>query len=295
MQDLEGGRAQCKEMPSIDLTLAVNYLPAVEVTLKVAFISSCLALLSSTEVFGGFSIMVLMLSIDRSLSNIWILDGNALQFAVLLSWFVNYLRTAAMAPGFVMPMATWLWCVFAFSLVAEPKSVQEFFVLYGSGSGGRIRQIMPALGSSFFVGLFTFLPGPIESGVARIMRSLAFTLLCVLWVYVVNVWRARPRQQAGGMCVFTCHAIIARFCPVLYTQWLVAVLFSVACVVAIAWHYLKLHVVAVAVQPPSVYSPAPPLPEESHTTVMNTIAEGDEEDLEAYFQTAKLQQLKVCD
>lgn len=295
MQDLESP-GKDGNMPSIDLTLAVNYLPAVEVVIKTAFVTSCLALLSPSDTLGGIAVMVMMVSVDRSLSSAWIMDGNALQFSVLLSWFVNYLRTAAVAPGLALPVATWLWCASSFVLVAEPKSVQEFFVLYGSGAGGRFKQVLPAVGNCFFMGLFAFLPGPTESGLAKIARSLGFVALCVLWVYVVNVWRPRPRQQAAGMCVFTSHAIVARFSPVLYVYGAMAVVYSLACAVAVVWHYVRLHSVSVTVHQvqPGSTAPSPPLPEEPHAG-MGTITEEDEEDLEAFFQTAKLQQMKACD
>ncbi len=53
---MQDGEARTeREMPSISLTLAVNYLPAVEVMLKVA-VSSRLALVVESEVLGLLSI-----------------------------------------------------------------------------------------------------------------------------------------------------------------------------------------------------------------------------------------------
>jgi hypothetical protein len=278
MQDIEA-RAE-GQMPSIDLTLAINYLPAVEVVMKVAAVSSCLALVGS-EMLGMLSIMALLLSVDRSLGNTFILDGNALQYSVLLSWFVNHLRASAHAPPLVLPMASVLWWLTGYMLVVEPRPVQEFFVLYGVGTGGRMRQLLPALTNNLFVALFTFLPCAEESGGSRVMRSLVYTLLCVLWVYMVTVWRTAPLQPSGGMCVFTCHALIARFSPVLYLHWTMACGYALASIAAMLYHYVALHVA-----PPTEVSP----PREAHK--ISTIAEEEDEDLEAYFQSAKLQQLK---
>jgi hypothetical protein len=247
----------------------------VEVVLKVALVSVCLALVGG-EMLGLLSILSLMLSVDRSLASTFILDGNALQFTVLLSWFVNHLRASAHAPAFVLPMASVLWYASAFMLVAEPRAVQEFFVLYGVGTGGRVQQLLPALTNNLFVGLFTFLPCADESGGVKVLRSLGFTLLCVLWVYVVGVWRTAPRQAAGGMCAFACHALIARFSPVLYLHWTLAGGYALASLGPMIYHYVALHA-----------APIEEGPKETHK--IGTIAEEDDEDLEAYFQSAKLQ------
>ena len=303
MRDLEAGQdlgqgSGAEEMPTIDLTLAVNYLPAVEVVLKVALFASTLSLMDQSEIFYGVAVMALMLSVDRSLrcelrspGSVWILDGNALQFAVLMSWFVNRLRTEASAPGFVLPLAMMAWILASLALVAEPKAVQEFYGLYG-GAGGTLRQIGPGVVNSFFVGLSAFLPCEAESGGVRVLRSLGFTLLCVLWVYVVGVWRARPRQHQGGMCMFASHALIARFCPVLYLPWFWALMYGLNGLGAMVYHYVQIHMVTVTVRQTL------PTAEVSYCSVgagvggmsdgIGTIAEEDD-DLEAYFQTAKMQ------
>jgi hypothetical protein len=272
-------------MPAIDLTLAVNYLPAVECMVKVTLLSCILCLSNVSEHFGAVPVMALMLNIDRALSSARIFDGNAVHYYVLLSWFVNTLRSTAYAPGAVLPVATFLWVAFAFLLVVEPVQVQEFFVLYGQGSGGRLKQVLPAVAGSFFVGLFCFLPVSVESCPFRVARSLAFATLCVAWVYVVAVWKDRPR--GAGLCVFSSHALLARFAPVLYVNAAVAVVYCTACVGMMAFHYVQMHVVTVTVhQHVPVHSePAP-----DTVVSLNTIREEDEEDLEALLRSAKMQQ-----
>ena len=273
-------------MPVIDLTLAVNYLPAGECMLKVTILACALCLTNVSEHFGAIPVLALALNIDRALSCGRIFDGNAVQYSVLLSWFVNSLRASAYAPAAVLPVATALWLSFSFLLVVEPARVQEFFVLYGQGSGGRLKQILPAVANNMFIGLFVFLPVSVESCPLRVARSLAFATLCVCWVYVVTVWKARSRQVGG--CVFSCHTLLARFSPVLYVNAVMAVVYFVACVGMMVYHYVDMHVVTVTVHQ-HVPVHVPEVAQES-ITVLNTIREEDEEDLEALLRSAKMQQ-----
>ena len=132
----------------------------------------------------------------------------------------------------------------------------------------------------------------IATGAIYALAALGFTLLCVLWVYVVSVWRPRARQHSGGMCVFACHALMARFCPVLYLPWLWALLYGLCGLGAMVYHYVQIHMVTVTVHQTQ------PTAEVSYCSVgaggggmsdgIGTIAEEDE-DLEAYFQRAKMQ------
>ena len=301
---MEDKREDAKEaMPTIDLSLAINYLPAVECICKAAIFAGCLCLVNPAEHLGAFAITSLMLNIDRSLSCARIFDGNSLHFAILLSWFLNSLRSAANAPAWVLPLATWLWCAFGAVLLAEPKVVQEYFVLYGQGGGGRFRQILPALINGFFVGFYAFLPMSVESNAIKMLRTMGFCCLCVCWVYIVTVWRPRPRQQVGGMCVFAMHALIARFSPVLYVYPAVAVLYGLVCASALVYHYVQLHLTAAvsyqSVQEPGQCAPIchsatprcqSPDAREEQTVVslneMSTIDEEDEGELEEYFRSA---------
>ena len=280
-----------KEMPPIDLTLAVNYIPAVVCLGRAALISFCLCVLNPGTHLGGFIIFAMLLNIDRAIANARIFDENALQLCILASWVINYLRVANEAPVLLNPVATGLWVAFSLSLVAEPKVVQETFVLYGQGAGGTLHKLIPAVVTSVFVGVISYTPLAVESGVVKTSRTMAFAGLCVAWVYVVNVWRCKPRQQIGA-CVFETHALIARFCPLLFVNWLVASGFAALCVGGVVYHYVRLHVTR-----PVVYG-RPEIAAKTAEAVsrpevviaakqeMPVIEEEDDEQLEAYFRTA---------
>jgi len=225
------------EFSSIDLTLAVNYLPAVECIFKVLCLSCVLCLIHVH--LGAFPALALMLNIDRALSNARIFDGNAVQYSVLLSWFINILRADASAPVLVWSVATILWMAFSFLLVVEPVQVQEFFVLYRHGARQNLRQnlrqIIPAVVNGFFVGFFVFLPFTPESYLFRVARTMAFAALCVGWVYVVTVWK--PHHGHGS------HALLARFSPVLYVHPILAGVYFVLCIGVMIYHYVGIHMV----------------------------------------------------
>ena len=276
-----------KSMPPIDLTLAINFIPAVVCLCKAALISFSLSILRPGEHLGGFVVFVMVLNIDRAVSCARIFDENAVQCCILASWVINFLRNMAEAPNWVTPLTTFFWLSFGFCLVLEPRRVQEFFVMYGHGSGGTFKRILPGILTSLFALVLAFTTLNEESAVIKGARSIGFACLCVAWVYVVTVWRPKPRHN--GSCVFESHLLLSRFCPILYVHWPAAVLYAVVCTVLLAYHYVQIHVslppeasVVSAITPViPVMSPVPA----AIVSEMNTIEE-EEEDLEAYFRSA---------
>lgn len=283
-----------KEMPPIDLTLAVNYIPAVVCLGKAALISFGLSVLNPGTHLGGFIIFAMLLNIDRAVACARIFDENGLQLCILASWVINYLRVANEAPVMLNPIASGLWLSFSLSLVVEPKIVQEAFVLYGQGAGGTAHKLIPAVVTSLFVGVVSYTPLAPESGVVKTSRTMAFAGLCVAWVYVVNVWRSKPRQQIGA-CVFETHALIARFCPLLFVNWLVACGFAGVCVGGVVYHYVRMHVSrhvtnsrpeTVSAKTVEVSRPEALATTDLYKQDMPSIEEEDDEQLEAYFRSA---------
>jgi hypothetical protein len=232
-------------MPPLDLTLAVNYIPAVVCVAKAVLISFCLCILNPGTHLGGFIVFAMMLNIDRAISSARIFDENAVQLCILAAWVINYLRVASEAGRFLNPVVSFVWVLFSVVLVLEPKAVQELFVLYGQGSGGTIHKIMPAVITSVMVAAISYTPLPVELGAVKAARTIGFASLCVAWVYIVTVWKAKPRHGNNTSCVFETHALIARFCPVLYVNWVLAAVFGVVCIGAMVYHYIRIHVAKV--------------------------------------------------
>lgn len=187
--------------------------------------------------------MVMMLSIDRAVSCARIFDENAVQGCILAAWGINFLRTTVAPQSLsdkLNPVATFLWVCFACCLALEPRRVQEFFVMYGHGSGGVFKRVLPGIVTGLFVVVMVFIPFKGEHLLITAARSIGFACLCVAWVYMVSVWRPKPRHN--GSCVFECHLLLSRFCPILYVDQGVAIFYACVCVVILAYHYVQIHV-----------------------------------------------------
>lgn len=228
-------------MPPIDLTLAINFIPAVVCLCKAALISLSLSFLRPGHYLGGFVILAMMLNIDRAVSCARIFDENAVQFCIISAWGINFLRSTVPYTNKILnPVAMVLWLCFTCCLVLEPKAVQEFFVIYGHGSGGVFKRVLPSIITGLFIVVMAFIPFQAEPPLITGIRSLSFAGLCVTWVYVVSIWRPKPRHN--GSCVFECHLLLSRFCPILYIDREVAVFYVVCCVIILTFHYVDIHV-----------------------------------------------------
>ena len=175
-----GSGLQVTSMSRIDLTLAVNYIPAVICLAKAALISFCLGIVQPWHHLGGFIIFAMLLNIDRSVSCAKIFDENAVQMVILAAWIINVLRVAVETSKLAQtlnPVISVLWVSFSLALVVEPRMVQECFVLYGQGSGGTAHKLMPAVLTSLMVGVISFTPMPDESSAAKSIRALSFATL----------------------------------------------------------------------------------------------------------------------
>jgi hypothetical protein len=288
-------------MPGIDLSLAVNYIPAVECLSKTVAIVSSLAFVEERHDLGAFMVIALMLNLDRVFSCTRIFDGNAVLCTLLGSWIVNFLRVSTEAPRFLNPLVATGWCIFALCLLVEPRRLKPYILseseLNGWGMservdvnphGGRVsrlKRITPVLVTTFCVGCIAFTRMDSEGWAVRFGRSLSFSVLCVVWVYLVGVWR-----RSGGMLNTFTQNLVGRFCPILFVNAVCSVLFFVACLVCLVYLYYNMHCL-----PPS--GPSSQSSSQSGGGDMESAAQGPimtttieeetDEDLEAYFRSAR--------
>lgn len=270
----------------IDLSLAVNYLPAVQCVAKGTLISCLLVIISPGEHLGVFIITALLLNVDRVLSSFRIFDGNSLLCTMLSGHVVNHLRgELEEVSGFWYAMtyiSTLLWIIFALIILIEP----EFYTEYLS-SRGCIRRVHAALGTGLGVASVAFSHLTAESAGVRFMRSLSFLLLCVAWVYVIGVWkRSRVSSQL----------LVARFCPLLFVNVILSAIFGLFSVVYLIFYYSKEHGGTssgkkVVVNPQQEYAKCVSVHvDQGNTNVvpgaLNQTTGNEEEDLEVYFKLA---------
>lgn len=298
-----GGYCNAKEesMPGIDLSLAVNYIPAVECLSKSVAIVSSMAFVEERHDLGAFLVIALMLNIDRVFSCTRIFDGNAVLCTLLASWTINFLRVSGEAPKFLNPFVTTVWCCFALCLLIEPARLKQFILSEseqaGAGGwgaserisvnpgGGRLKRIAPVLVTTVCVGCIAFTRMEQEGWAMRFGRSLSFSTLCVIWVYLVGVWR-----RSGGVLNTFTQNLVGRFCPVLFVNATCAGMFFAACVVGFGYLYYAIHFPAVGQSGHTSNSSSSEYREEqvAHSPIMTCVIEEEtDEDLEACFRSAR--------
>ena len=295
-----GGYCNAKEegMPGIDLSLAVNFIPAVECLTKTVAIVASMAFVAEQHDLGAFLVIALMLNLDRVFVCTRIFDGNAVLCGILGSWVINFMRVASEAPGFVNPLVTVVWAAFALGLLLEPVRLKPFILpeaeqsVHGSwgasvrvdvsadgGRACRLRRLVPVLVTTLCVGCIAMTRMDREGWAVKFGRSLSFSVLCVVWVYLVGVWR----RSGGAFNTFT-QNLVGRFCPVLFVNSACAAVFAVACLVALGYLYYDMQL------PPSAgqHEGREASPEPELGGLMPSIAEDEaDEDLEACFRLAK--------
>jgi hypothetical protein len=208
----------------IDLTLTINFIPAVICLCKSALMSLLLSILDPD--MGGFLVFATLLNLDRAIT-CRIFDENGVQCLILASWVINFLRLSVVAPYLVNPIITLLWVVYTFILVLEPKRLLDAFM-------SDYMFLVPGILTSLFVVAMAFTPLEIESEILKSSRVMCFSTLCVAWVYVVSVWKPKPINT-----VFECHLLLSRFCPVLFIKWGVAMVYTFGCACVLFYYFYK--------------------------------------------------------
>jgi len=243
--------ASKKEMPPVDLSLAVNYLPAVACVIKTLWISCMLCMVAPNHALGAFSVVQLMLNLDAVVSSERIFNGNAVLCTVLFSWFVNFLRQGMDSAPVVGNSLCAFWMLFSLAMLLEPNHIRAYVSLdpsprLGWGESGpvtvdparlRYGRYVPLLVHTLCVGMLFFVRMDMEPNWLKVMRSTAFAVLCVVWVYVVGVWQ---RCCASGHNLFT-RNLIGRFSPVLFVYPAMALVFCLVCIVCLVCLYVDVH------------------------------------------------------
>jgi hypothetical protein len=235
-----------EDMTHIDLSLAINYLPAVACILKTILMAATLAIVRPEHALPGFALFGLLLNFDRVVSGDRIFNGNAILCMVLLSWLVNFLRLGAQSPQQATNALALAWGGLALCLTVEPAKLKPLITPDGWGETTRVdpspnrwnfKRLAPTILNTLFVGAVLFTHMGEETGSFKIARSLSFAILSVGWVYIVGVWQ---RCGQSHMPVFT-QNLLARFCPLLFIPPLLSVCFMFASVMALVSLYVDLH------------------------------------------------------
>jgi hypothetical protein len=234
------------DMAHIDLSLAINYLPAVSCILKTLLMSSTLIMVTSEHNLGVFTIFAMLLNLDKVVSGERIFNGNAVLCLILLSWFLNYLRVGMKHVPVFTGSVSVFWAIFSLTIILEPARVRRIIATDSWGDTTlvnpkphhwNLKRLGPSIVNTLWICLISFTHLEEETGSFKIARSLSFSILCVAWVYIVGVWQ---RCGQTHMAIFT-QNLLARFSPILFSPPLVCLGFIFVCVFALLYLYVEHH------------------------------------------------------
>jgi hypothetical protein len=211
-------------MQRVDLTLAVNYLPACTCLGKLLVFMLAISFIPSEGVApNAYLLLAAVLYMDRMITRNIIFDANA----ILLAVFFANVHAAIRAHGTMRTYPVLMgglhicWVNTCALLIAEPVSVRE--ILQRRLTMSRVVPVAMLLviivGTSYF-------QEDLEPSPIRACRAIAFTLLTFAWIYVVGIHSQHGLEYLKeNSCQF-----VARLAPVLYSPIWIAFLFCPAVV-----------------------------------------------------------------
>jgi hypothetical protein len=215
----------------VDLTLAVNYLPACVCLCKVLVFALLVSLIPpGEEVRGGYIPLAAMLYLDRLITRNVIFDANAILLAI---YFAN-VHAAVRATSVRQAYAVFVyglhvcWIGMCLTLILEPSKVRWFLERRMQAS-----RVVPVIFMLFVLIGTAYIQAPLEPGSTRACRALVFTLLAFAWIYVVGIHTPHGLEYLKE----TSCQFVVRLAPALYSPLWLAALFTPAALAALAAHH----------------------------------------------------------
>ena len=217
----------------VDLTLAVNYLPACACLGKMLVFMLAVTMIPYGQEIGGFILLAAMLYMDRLVTRNIIFDANAILLAVFFANVHASIRATSIHrayQGLVDGMFLF-WAVGSLVLISEPAQLKRVL-----DRRINMAKLVPVLLMLLIVVAISHFHSPLESGGVRACRAVAFTLLSFAWIYIVGIHTPHGIEYLKeNSCQF-----VSRLAPVLYTSAWIAVAFTIGAVGAFATQYVRL-------------------------------------------------------
>ena len=125
------------------------------------------------------------------------------------------------------------WAGSAVYMILEPVHLRRTFE-----RRARLYHVIPALITTLALLAQIQVHAPYEEHGVRFFRGISFTLLSLVWIYVVGIHQTQSLEPLWD----NSSHFIARFCPVLYMPTPLAVLFSLLAATALGYQYYKLFI-----------------------------------------------------
>ena len=263
-------------MRRVDLTLAVNYVPACVCLCKAIALMLVISLIQpGDEVRSGYIPLAAMLYLDRLVMRNMIFDGNAILLALYFANVHAAVRTTSQRQAYAVLMAGLhlCWAGLCLTLLVDPSRVRWAWEKRAQAS-----KLVPVLLMLVILVATAHVHAPLESGGVRACRALAFTLLCFVWIYLVGIHSPNGIEYLKETnCQF-----VARLAPVLYSPLWLASAFVPAALAALACNNARHSQpmmdgdVQVTVVPgtPSEPESSPPSPEDAQLHELFRLAKG---------------------
>lgn len=212
-------------MRDVDLRLAVAYVPGCVCLLKVVLLEVLLMIADHVGVDGWYVAVCLVLWLDwhhQTKEEAVIVDTSSVLCWIYFASIVNRLRLSVTvnAEGevplfFICVSVCWVgMCLYA---LASHLGVSSY--------NPSLRSVRVSLESTcVFVGCVAFCSWAIELRVLRFCRGMLFALLCVIWLYAVDLRDGRGDLFASK--TIRVHTVIL-FLPILYTDLYVSIIFMI--------------------------------------------------------------------
>lgn len=219
-------------MQTVDLTLAVNYLPACGCLIRLIMLMLAIAIVPpGDEILGGYLAIAAVLYMDRTLTHKIIFDGNAILMAVFFANTHAVIRASASsmrAYPVIMAVGHLLWACGCTLLIADPPQIRQALDKRVAGN-----KLIPVSAMLITIVISAYFQCELEPTPIRACRGLAFTLLAFAWIYVIGI----HSNQGVGYLKETSWQFITRLAPVLYSPLWLAMLFCPAIIWALAVHH----------------------------------------------------------
>ena len=223
----------------IDLTLAVNYVPAALCLIRLLFYLFLMGVFHSGEEIGGYTILGLVLWMDRVIFRVYIkniiFDSSAIILAVFISNVFLTLRTYNTKPymSFLGVVVNFGWMGSAICMILEPVHLRKVFE-----KRARMYHVVPAFITALAIGAQIQVHADREENGMRFYRGVSFALLSLVWIYVVGIHQSQSIEPLKD----NSSHFIARFTPVLYLPHTLSFLFSALAWVAMGYQYYELFI-----------------------------------------------------
>ena len=217
----------------VDLSLAVNYLPACACLAKMLVFMLAVTLIPEGREVDGLVVLAAMLYVDRLLTRNIIFDANAILIAVLFANAHAGIRAVSTHRAFqsLMDGLFVFWAAGSLALICEPRGVKQAMDRRATWA-----KIVPVLLMLLIVVATSHFHADMEPGAVRCCRALAFTLLSFAWIYIVGVRAPHGIEYLKeNSCQF-----VARLSPVLYVSVWIAAAFTISAVGGFAVQYMRM-------------------------------------------------------